>query len=122
MASELSYEADRLKYRLRQIEPDGTSVYAKTVSVWRGVMEVTLLSTYPHSARSRATIRYPIPDQQRVTIRLCDLVGRRVRTVVDEEKGRKEMTLHLDGLAGETYFLRLSTGAKTKPRQTTMVR
>jgi len=49
-----------------------------------------------------------VPERQKVTIRLYDVLGRKVRTVVKgEKKGRHEKQLNVSGLASGMYFLRL---------------
>ncbi|MFB6231977.1 MAG: T9SS type A sorting domain-containing protein [Salinibacter sp.] len=119
----LPYAADRLEYRLRQVDTDGTTHLSKTVTVERGVTEVQLLGTYPNPARSRATVRYALPEKQEVTLRLYDVLGRQVRTVVQAEKaGRHERTLDTSGLSSGLYFLRLQAGGQTRTQKLTVVR
>jgi hypothetical protein len=116
------YEANRLTYRLKQVDTDGSTSYSKTVAVERGVRELKLLETYPNPASQRATLRYAVPERQKVTIYLYDVLGRRVRTVVDREKeGRQETNLELSNLSSGVYFLRLSAGNKTRTRKLTVV-
>jgi len=116
------YEANRLTYRLKQVDTDGSTSYSKIVAVERGVKELKLLETYPNPASQRATLRYAVPERQKVTIYLYDVLGRRVRTVVDREKeGRQETNLELSNLSSGVYFLRLSAGNKTRTRKLTVV-
>jgi len=46
----LPYEADRLTYRLKQVDTDGSAGYSKEVTVGREVTEAELLGTYPNPA------------------------------------------------------------------------
>ena len=119
----LPYEADQLTYRLKQVDTDGSAGYSKEVTVNREVTEVQLLGTYPNPAQQRATLRYAVPERQDVKIDLYDILGRRVRTVVDgKREGRHERQLDVSRLASGVYFLRLRADGATKPQKLTVVR
>ena len=119
----LPYEADRLTYRLKQVDTDGSTSYSKEVTVSREVKEAELLGTYPNLAQQRATLRYAVPEWQDVKIYLYDILGRRVRTVVDgKREGRHERQLDTSRLASGVYFLRLRADGATKTQKLTVVR
>ena len=119
----LPYEADRLSYRLKQVDTDGSSSYSKEVTVERTVKEAELLGTYPNPAQTQATIRYAVPERQDVKIYLYDILGRRVQTVVDgEREGRHKRQLDTSRLASGVYFLRLRAEGATKTQKLTVVR
>lgn len=120
------YDADSLMYRLKQVDVDGSVSYSAAQAVVRsGVDQTRLLGTYPNPARSRATVRFAIPDgsAQEVTLRLYDVLGRQVRTVrTGAEAGRHELTLDTNRLPNGTYFLRLTAGGTVRTQQVTVVR
>ena len=120
----LPYEADSLAYRLRQIDADGTASLSEEVVIARPVEAAELLPTYPNPARSTATVRFAVPERQAMRIHLYDLLGRRVRTVVDTDaEGRTEQTLNVSDLASGTYFLRMQTdGGVVDTQRITVVR
>ena len=118
----LSYEADKLTYRLKQVDTDGTEHFSGEVTVERGVQELELLGTYPNPARQRAIVRYALPETQDATVRLYDMLGRRVRTVVSgEQEGRHQRTLDVGALPSGVYFLRLRAGGETETQRLTVV-
>jgi hypothetical protein len=120
---DLPYEAERLTYRLRQVDTDGSAHLSETVTIERGVQELQLLGTHPNPARQRATVRYALPEKQETTIRLYDILGRRVRTVLNENReGRHERTLDVGALPSGVYFLRLRAGGETRTQKLTIVR
>jgi len=120
---DLPYEGERLKYRLRQVDTDGSTNLSQTVSVKRGAGEIELLGTHPNPARSQATIRYSLPKEQEATLRIYDVLGQQVRTVVrTTQSGRHKRQVDLSGLPSGTYFLRLQAGGTTKTRKLTIVR
>jgi hypothetical protein len=119
---ELPYEADALTYRLKQVDADGSAHYSKTVTVERDVDAVRLLGTYPNPASRRATVRYALPERQEVTVRLYDVLGRRVRTVVQgKQEGRQARQLDVSGLPSGVYFLRLRAEGTVKTQRLTVV-
>jgi hypothetical protein len=121
--ADLPYAADALTYRLRQVDTDGTAHLSETITVERGVTEAQLLGTYPNPAQQRATVRYALPEKQKTSIRLYDVLGRQVRTVLnDEQEGRHQRTLDVGGLPSGVYFLRLRAGGVTRTQKLTVVR
>jgi len=93
------------------------------VTVERGAEEVELLGTYPNPARQQATIRYALPEKQEATIRLYDVLGRRVRTVLNgTQEGRHQRTLDVGSLPSGVYFLRLQADGQTRTQKLTIVR
>lgn len=120
---DLPYEVDELSYRLRQVDLDGTESYSETVTVERGVRQLELLGSFPNPARGHTTIRFAVPDGQAVTLRIYDVLGREVRTLLREQtEGRHEQTIDLSGLPSGTYFLRLSTEEQTRTEKLTVMR
>jgi hypothetical protein len=125
--TDLPYTADRLTYRLKQIDTDGTTSVSAPVTVERSpVQALQLRGTYPNPARSTATVRYAIPERiasDDARLHLYDVMGRQVRTLpVRSDAGRHQQTLTLSTLASGTYVLRLTAGGATKTRRLTVVR
>jgi hypothetical protein len=119
----LPYRADRLEYRLKQVDMDGSASYTDPVSVERGVGEVELWKTFPNPARRQATVQFAVPERQEVTLQLYDVLGREVRTLLsDEVDGRQEQQVDLSDLSSGTYFLRLHAQEKTETQRLVIVR
>jgi len=115
-------DANRLTYRLAQVDTDGTRHYSDAVTVERTTRRLTLEAVYPNPARHRATIHYAVPEGADATLRLYDVLGRQVETVpLDRAQGRHTLQLSLDGLTNGTYFLQLSAGGHTRTRTLTVV-
>jgi hypothetical protein len=125
--ADLPYAADSLAYRLQVVKAGGSTALTDPVTVGRdGPDGVELLGTAPNPARSRATVRFAVPEDRAadaVRLRLYDVLGRRVRTVrAEAEPGRHEHTLDVTGLSSGVYVLRLQAGGQTKTRKLTVVR
>jgi len=121
--ADLPYAADKLEYRLRQVDVDGSESLSDRVTIQRTVDEVELLGTFPNPARTQTTVQFAVPGQQKVALKLYDVMGREVRTLArGPQKGRTEMQVGLSGLSSGIYFLRLQAGGTTKTQKMTVVR
>ena len=121
---DLPFEASALTYRLvqRDLDGDETTVGEKTVEIGAPTA-FTLHGSFPNPMRSRTTIRYELPEERRVTVAVYDALGRKVRTLVDEEqRGRQEATFEARGLASGVYFYRITAGDYTQTRKLVLVR
>lgn len=122
--SDLPYAADRLTYRLRQVDTDGTHSYSGTRTVeLQGPERVTLRSPYPNPVREHVTLRYGLPEPADVSIQVYDVMGRQVSTFQRgaEAAGRKELQMPASRLSAGTYFVRLQAGATVRTKQITVV-
>ncbi len=72
-----------------------------------------LTPPFPNPFRSSATLIYSLPRADRVSLHVTDLLGRRVRTLVDrtERAGRHEVRLSGQGLSSGCYLIELITRA-----------
>lgn len=125
--ADLPYDADSVHYRLRQIDTDGSTNLTDPVTVTRGGPDgLELLGTAPNPARSRATVRYAVPedtDAIGATLRLYDVMGRQVRTITTAaEAGRHERVIDVSALSSGVYVLRLRARGQTKTQKLTVVR
>lgn len=70
-----------------------------------------LYQNYPNPFNPATTIRFQIPFRQRIELKVFDILGREVATLVNEEKlaGVYEVTFNAANLASGVYFYRLKT-------------
>lgn len=121
--SNLPFEADALTYRLRQVDLDGSVSYSDPITVQRTVEQVTLRAPFPNPTRGPATVPFAVPERQDVTLRLYDVLGRQVRTLVDGSRmGRQKAQMDLSGLSSGVYFLRLRADGRVQTQRVTVVR
>ncbi|MFO8100390.1 MAG: T9SS type A sorting domain-containing protein [Salinibacter sp.] len=122
---DLPYEADRLAYRLRQVDTDGSATLSAPVVIEVGAPEeLALHAPAPHPVQEQARLRYEVPEEGPVRVELYDVLGRKVSTLVDreEEAGRKQVSLNASGLSSGTYFVRLEAEGAVRTEQITVVR
>ena len=120
---EVPFAADRLEYRLRQVDLDGSETLTDPVQVERTVRQLRLQKPFPNPARGRATVRFAVPERQNVSLELYDVLGRTVQTVAETEvEGRRELQVDLSGLPSGPYFLRLTANGQTRTQKLTIMR
>ena len=78
----------------------------------------------PNPATSNTRIAYTLPISERATLRLFDVRGRAVRTLIDEEQsaGRHSLRLDARGLASGVYFVKLEAGSIVRQRKVVLQR
>jgi hypothetical protein len=72
---------------------------------------ITLEQNHPNPFSSSTTIRYSLDKETRITVKVCDVYGREVATLVDgvQAAGKHEAVFHAPRLPAGLYLLRLET-------------
>jgi hypothetical protein len=83
-----------------------------------------LYQNYPNPFNPETTIEYRIPVRTHVILKLFDMLGREISTLVDrtEEAGRKSVTLDARAMASGLYFCALRAGLYTETRSLVVLR
>jgi len=70
-----------------------------------------LHQNYPNPFNPITTIKYDIPEKSFTTLKVYDVLGNEIATLVNEEKpiGSYEIEFNANGLPGGVYFYRLQT-------------
>ena len=79
----------------------------------------SLSQNYPNPFNPTTTITYSIPKAVFVTLKVCDLLGREVATLVNEEKqpGKYEIKFDGNNFASGIYFYRLQSGGFSETKK-----
>ncbi len=87
-------------------------------------LSVSLAQNSPNPFRGSTSIVYTIPAAQPVSLRIYDLQGRELRTLVDQPQaaGRYRVDLNVRGLASGTYFYRLQVGRVVQERKMVLLK
>jgi hypothetical protein len=85
---------------------------------------VELRGAFPNPFRSETAIRFALPQPARVQVRLYDVSGRLVRTLVDAQMpaGDHSAMVRADGLQPGVYWARLQAGAVAATRRVVLMR
>ena len=102
-------------YRLKQIDFDGTVHLSVEIEAEIIIPnEYILEQNHPNPFNSSTVIRYRIPRESWVNISIYNLLSQKIKTLVDEQKGAGDYSIHWDGFdssANEApngvYFYRL---------------
>jgi len=106
-------QSGNYSYRLKQIDNDGTFEYSDVVTVSVGTPERFYLSqNYPNPFNPTTTIDYMISKNEKVSLKVYDLLGREVVTLVNEFKpaGTYSVSFDAEDLASGVYIYRLIAG------------
>lgn len=85
-------------YRLGQVDVDGTVSYSKTITVnVSGPKNYSLSPPYPNPFNNKTIISFEIPKSQNVELAIYNSLGRKIRTLVDDNKTAGTHKIHWDG-------------------------
>jgi photosystem II stability/assembly factor-like uncharacterized protein len=84
----------------------------------------TLGQNYPNPFNPSTMIKFSLPKNDLVDLKVYDVAGRLVATVMNKQMEAGEHTIHYDakGLASGIYFYRLSTSAGVQTRKMVLLR
>ncbi len=107
----------KIKYRLKQIDFDGSFKYSQEVEVnIDAPKEYSLEQNYPNPFNPVTTIKFSIPEyageEIMTTLKVYDVLGREVATLVNEPKtaGYYEVKFNASQLSSGVYFYKLESG------------
>jgi len=117
---EYSFADDKLSvgkclYRLKQIDNGGGFTYSEEVETEYLLPTVFNMSqNYPNPFNPSTTIRYQLPVNTHVTLKIFDIIGNEVATLVNEEQQpgfyNSQFTIHNSQLSSGVYLYRLQAG------------
>ncbi|MBU1423418.1 MAG: T9SS type A sorting domain-containing protein [Bacteroidetes bacterium] len=83
-----------------------------------------LYQNYPNPFNSTTTILFSIPSRELVTLKLYDILGREVKTLLNEEKdkGNHKTSFTASDLASGIYFYQLKAGNKKSAKKMILLR
>ncbi len=125
-----SLALDTAGYVYAGLQYPGFGVYRTVLSTAVGSEpEIPPASTvlgqnYPNPFNPSTTIRYHIPEQRHITLKLYDLLGREMATLVDrvEAPGDKFITLQAGNIPSGVYYYRLRAGNFIGTRKLIVIR
>ena len=104
--------ATALEYRLKQIDYNGTYAYSEIVTVDNlAPSGFVLEQNYPNPFNPSTRIKYAIAGKQFVSLKVYDLLGNEIATLVNEEKpaGTYEVEFNANRLSAGVYYYTIVT-------------
>jgi len=117
--------AGKYSYRLKQIDSDGQFEYSKTIEVDLGAPKKFELSqNYPNPFNPMTNIEYAISSRQYVILKVYNLLGKELTTLVKGYKETGSYTVNFDAsnLSSGVYIYKLQAGDFTQTRKMTLLK
>lgn len=103
----------KVQYRLKQIDFDGSFNYSNTIEVEINYPDdYILFQNYPNPFNPVTVISFQIPTKSYVSLKIYDLLGNEITTLVDEEKNSGVYSVNFDAnkSASGIYFYEFKAG------------
>lgn len=83
-----------------------------------------LTQNYPNPFNPSTKIRYSVPQSSNVVIKVFDILGNEIETLVNEDKsvGSYEITWYADNLPSGIYFYQLQAGSFVETKKMILLR
>jgi hypothetical protein len=84
----------------------------------------TLFQNYPNPFNPTTTISFSLPSKSFVTLKMFDVLGKEVASIVSEEmsQGSYSMQWNASNMPSGVYFYRLQAGSFTETRKLVLLR
>jgi hypothetical protein len=114
-------------YQLRETGFDGQVATLETVTLtvrFNVAREYELAQNYPNPFNPVTMIRYQIPTAETVSLKVYDVLGKEVATLVSgrQEAGNYAVPFNASGLSSGMYFYRLQAGSFVETRKMMLVK
>jgi hypothetical protein len=102
----------KIYYRLKQFDYDGSFSFSNEVLVMITPAEYKLSQNYPNPFNPVTRINFQLPYDSHVTLKIYDVVGSEVATLVNEIKvaGNYNFDFNASSLASGVYYYKLQAG------------
>ncbi|MDR3668521.1 MAG: FISUMP domain-containing protein, partial [Ignavibacteriaceae bacterium] len=117
--------AGKYSYRLKVVDLDGSSKYSNIVNAEIvAPIKFEMGQNYPNPWNPTTTIRYQVPVNILVTIKVFDALGREVATLVNEPKpaGSYEIVFNGHNLASGIYYYQMKAGNFIDTKKITLIK
>ena len=87
-------------------------------------LDYTLYQNYPNPFNPSTTVRYDLPSAAFVTLRIFDILGQCIATLVEEEKpaGVHRVSINLPNLPSGVYLYRIQAGEYVNTKKFILLR
>jgi len=107
-------------YRLKQVDYNGAFAYSDIVEVdVEAPIEFALTQNYPNPFNPSTILSYSIPQSSFVTLKVYDIIGNEVATLVNETKsaGKYDVSFNASNLSNGVYLYSIKTDNFTSTKK-----
>ncbi len=112
-------------YRLKQVDFDGTFEYSNVVEAdVLSPLDYSLSQNYPNPFNPSTTISYSIPTDGFVTLKVYDVLGNEVASLVDEHKqsGSFDVQFDASALSSGVYYYTIKAADFTSTKKLVLIK
>jgi hypothetical protein len=112
-------------YRLKQLDYNGSYIYSKIVEVNFGLpTKFIVYQNYPNPFNPITTIKYQIVQKSQVHLKVYDILGKEVLSLVDEEQeiGYYNIKVNSINLSSGVYLYKLQAGDFVQTKKMVLLR
>ena len=117
---------NKYKYRLKQIDQNGSYKYSSETEVTANLVPASysLSQNYPNPFNPSTTINFVIPKASFVNLKVFDVLGNEVATLVDENKdaGKYKIVYDAQNLASGIYIYKLVTDGYISTKKMVLIK
>ena len=117
-------ESQLYYYRLKQTDYNGSFLYSDVIFVKISLNTFELFQNYPNPFNPATTIKYDLPKSGNVELVIYDILGRKVKSLVNETKeaGRYEVKWNASNSASGVYIYQLRTESYINTKKMILLR
>jgi len=103
---------------------DGIMMTKQFIFSYVGPKEFKLEQNFPNPFNPTTTIQYQLPQDAKVTLKVYDILGSEVATLInaEQEAGYYEVNWNASNLASGVYIYRLQTGSFVSVKKMMLLR
>ncbi|QQS37574.1 MAG: T9SS type A sorting domain-containing protein [Ignavibacteriales bacterium] len=112
-------------YRLKQIDFDGSFEYSSQVEATvNSILSFKLEQNYPNPFNPHTVINFQIPNDGNVSLKVFDLLGNEIITLIDEHKtaGKHKVVFEAASLSSGVYVYRINAGSFSQSRKMLLIK
>lgn len=120
-----SAQSGTIEYRLKQIDRDGKFEYHKQIEVTlETAMNFDLAQNFPNPFNPSTEISFKLPSSGFVSLKIYDIQGREIATLLDEEMSAGVHRVKFDGskLSSGNYIYKISAGSFTAVKRMVLLK
>jgi hypothetical protein len=115
-------------YTLSVVKEDLSEIQSQSIEIGTKIPSISLLQNYPNPFKTSTELVFQIPEPARIDLKVYNILGQEVVTLVDEVKPEGAHNITWDGrdasgqrLSSGIYFYRLKTDNFTQTRKMVLI-